>query len=352
MKRPVPSLLPSVALGLAALFLVGCGIFQDPVDEHGMTPLMRAAAAGEVHEVRRLLDRGARVEQRVRATPVRDLIAFLSFFQERPARSPGFTALHFAVSSGHVEAVRVLLEAGVGVGEGDLPGIHPVILATGPLTEDVEVLRVLLEAGAPPEPATGREGLTPLMSAAMWGRTEAAHLLLERGADVNSRSRTGETPLIHAARAGAAPVVLLLLEAGADPEVRDQRQGWTALSWAESRGHREAADVLREWGASEATEANRRLAEGVRRGDREEVARALEMGADPRTPSLGGGPLLHEAATRGDSELVGLLLEHGADPARRDGQGRTALDWAKVAGSQETVRVLEEAMADGGGALR
>ncbi len=63
-------------------------------------------------------------------------------------------------------------------------------------------------------------GITPLGWAALNGQTEAAKLLIEKGADVNARSRDGSTPLNSAAFLGRIETVKLLLEKGADTTLR------------------------------------------------------------------------------------------------------------------------------------
>ena len=65
-------------------------------------------------------------------------------------------------------------------------------------------------------------------------------LLLEKGADVESKSRDGRTPLSWAAESGHEAAVKLLLEKGADVESKDG-VGQTPLLWAEERGGCEAA---------------------------------------------------------------------------------------------------------------
>lgn len=78
--------------------------------------------------------------------------------------------------------------------------------------------------------AQSTDGWTPLHLAAFFGRKETALALIERGAEVDSRSTNSmkNTPL-HAAAAGRqAELVDLLLDRGADVNAT-QTGGWTAL---------------------------------------------------------------------------------------------------------------------------
>ena len=87
---------------------------------------------------------------------------------------------------------------------------------------------LLLLAGCSPD--RGRE----LIAAASSGDVRAAEVLLEAGADIETKGSNGETAVIAAALNGHAPVVELLLEAGADPDVQ-ANHGNTALFLAAER---------------------------------------------------------------------------------------------------------------------
>jgi ankyrin repeat protein len=62
-------------------------------------------------------------------------------------------------------------------------------------------------------------------------RLPVARFLLEKGADVNAQAKDGISPLMLAAVSGQPDMVKLLLEKGAKVGLTDER-GWTALSWA------------------------------------------------------------------------------------------------------------------------
>ena len=95
-------------------------------------------------------------------------------------------------------------------------------------------------------------------------------LLLEKGADVESKIYDGQTPLSWAAEKGHEAVVKLLLEKGADVESKDRHDGQTPLSWAAEKGHEAVVKLLLEKGADVESKDRymaRRRSRGLQRRD-------------------------------------------------------------------------------------
>jgi ankyrin repeat protein len=70
-------------------------------------------------------------------------------------------------------------------------------------------------------------GADPLIVAAANGRTSAALLLLDKGANPRTADISGKTALMWAAKNGHADTVKLLLDHGGDPAAKDS-EGKTA----------------------------------------------------------------------------------------------------------------------------
>lgn len=60
-----------------------------------------------------------------------------------------------------------------------------------------------------------QHNITPLHVAAKWGKSNMVGVLLEKGGNIESKTRDGLTPLHCAARSGHEQVVDMLLERGA-----------------------------------------------------------------------------------------------------------------------------------------
>jgi len=87
-----------------------------------------------------------------------------------------------------------------------------------------------------------------LVLAALLVKTEAVARLIRHGVNINEPSRglySHGTPLHHAVWSGSLDTVKLLVEAGADLETRDTLFDGTPLGWAEYGKRDEVADYLR-----------------------------------------------------------------------------------------------------------
>ncbi|KAL6692003.1 hypothetical protein J3F84DRAFT_403077 [Trichoderma pleuroticola] len=86
-------------------------------------------------------------------------------------------------------------------------------------------------------------GRTPLSWAAKNGHATVVKLLLEQGAEIDSKDNEGQTPLSMAAENGHEIVARLLLEKGAKAESKDKRDR-TPLSLATKNGHETVVKLL------------------------------------------------------------------------------------------------------------
>jgi ankyrin repeat protein len=205
-KAGVTPLIRAAANLQKARLLLAAGAKVQVRTELGNTPLILAARRhGNAPTVRLLLERGAGVTERNRL---------------------GISAILAAAASGDLATVQALLDKGADVNDAPkVPNPADEIFAglRTPLMwaayrNDLPMLRLLLERGADPNQATALG--TPLTHAAWHDSVEAAQVLLDHGAHVNSRDRFADLTALHWAAATDSPrpeLVQLLLAKGADP---------------------------------------------------------------------------------------------------------------------------------------
>lgn len=96
---------------------------------------------------------------------------------------------------------------------------------------DDEWTGFLLNSGADPE-LSGKDGATPLMTAARAGYLDGVGWLLGLHAKVDAANKAGETALIFAVQQHQPRIVTALLKAGADPDKTDHVAGFSARDYA------------------------------------------------------------------------------------------------------------------------
>jgi serine/threonine protein kinase len=233
------------------------------------------------------------------------------------------------------------------------PGIGGVIMT--PLhvalaDRRIEIARLLIAHGADVH-ARDSIGRTPLI-VAITNCPQAIELLLTSGADINEETRFGPTLLAAARyqwiydrkRRGRenANAVKILLEKGADPNTRDSA-GRNALMVMSMENRRASLWVVKE-----------RIRRGLLSPDPgpdvyvedgnliQSIGEALlQAGCDVNAAdSDGRTPLMYAAWYRRYS-AVSLLLKAGANINARDKSGRTTLDIAKQFKNQEIIEMLQ-----------
>ncbi|HIX19129.1 MAG TPA: ankyrin repeat domain-containing protein [Candidatus Akkermansia intestinigallinarum] len=314
----------------------------------GASPLHHAALHNDTEAIRRLVAEGADINAQtgsIRGTlptgKLTPLLVAASVPHEDAAllllelgADPNLvnenldTALHMAASNGLLRLTEALIRTpGVDVNAPQKQGLTPLALAliSG---EDTKLARLLLEAGADPNPPTGE--MSPLRIAAYFDKADAVELLLEAGA------KPGLSPNFELSPSMSPETLRLLIGAGADPKVRDD-EGNTLLHGAEDA---ETARLLLEAGLDPMTR-NSDGSTPLHHVVNAEVCRLLlEAGADPNARDNEGNTPLHGIA---DAEVCRLLLEAGANPNAANKGGNTPLHFVDDA---ESYRLLLEAGAN------
>jgi ankyrin repeat protein len=250
--------------------------------------------------------------------------------------------------------VRELLARGADPSSANDRGWTPLHQAG--YSNDVDLARLLLDAGARTDLYGHGEGGTPLAAALFWGNAKVAAVLAEREVVPNNlriAAGLGRLDLIRALvradgslseAAGAARgfyrphTGFPIWEPSDDPqEILDE-----ALVWAAKSDRVEVLAPLVELGADADGDPYRgtALIWAAACGRVASIERLIELGADPSRQATFGGPdhgqgvtALHIAAQSGQMKAVQALLAAGADPALADDlYGGPPAGWAEHGG--------------------
>ena len=202
-----------------------------------LTPLVHSADCGKLDIVIYLLSKGAQI----------DLVS-----------GNGSTALLCAVYRKHHDCALALIGAGADVNLANKTGYFPLLYAAESGTDEVlygmiarqanvnasskkgcalawavgahrtAALKILLDAGAKPQPKEAKAPYSILAVAARNEDSDMVDLFLSHGFDINEAGEDGVTPLMGSLFFGKSDRVLHILEKGGDPN-RQDKEGRTAL---------------------------------------------------------------------------------------------------------------------------
>lgn len=330
----------------AAEFLLAHGAQVNAAENwRGQTALMWAAAEGQTAMVKELIKHGAdlnaksTIKQWDRGTTAEGTGLGAKFMP-----SGGLTALLFAARQGHLDAAKVLVEAGADKDQQDPDGISPMVTAI--VNAHYDVAAYLAERGADVNLADeyGRSALWAAVdmhtlphstrpdtpeSETVSG-TDLLKIILAHDADPNVQLMThppirssgdrgadniltiGASALLRAAKAGDTVAIRMLLDKGADANLPN-KQGVTPLMAAAGTLSRDRDTRGRFKTEAEAAEAVRML---------------IEAGADVNAKEASGQTALHGAAFWGFTQVVQVLADHGAKLDAKDKRGFNAIDFA------------------------
>ena len=192
--------------------------------EHKITPLMKASWDGELEIAKFLLDSGADVNavdegnaSALFSALNRDHVEVVQLLIDRGAKlnirnSYQFTPMTQAGAAGNEAIIRILVKAGGNLKE-ETHGITPLMFAVA--SKKVDIVRLLVELGAPVDQVSSMSGQTALISAIYTGNPEMVQALIQLKANVNFKAKDGDTPLKAAQKGDQFDLIEILKAAGA-----------------------------------------------------------------------------------------------------------------------------------------
>ncbi|KAJ6568602.1 ankyrin repeat-containing domain protein [Mycena capillaripes] len=217
-------------------------------------------------------------------------------------------ALHIGFYKKHEEIVRLLIQNGADVNS---QREHGGALTTASWYGMENIVVLLLEQGADINARGGPYDFA-LHTALAKKHGRIARLLIENGADVNLEGEHGAA-LSTASWYGMEDMVILLLDRGVNVNARSRAYDF-ALHTALASGHGEIARLLIENGADVNLQGvyGGALATASRYGVENIVFMLLQQGADVNAPAGRYSSALHAAIASRREKVVQMLIEHGA----------------------------------------
>jgi ankyrin repeat protein len=311
----------------------------------------------------------------LRVVPSAAIIRSL-LFAGAPARcrfeENGYTFCHAAVLLGDVGLVKEVIDRGADLNDLDLDGFTPLMVAAGMENADLEIISVLLAAGAELRTALffskrhdvaealidagatvnddDADGTTLLMRAVCSGDLDMLAALIAAGAQLDRcRAKDGSTALHLAVAATIADMAELLIAADADVNVVNEA-GVTPLMLAAEQSDFNIVSLLLVAGARKSVNAAR-LSDGataLHLALRSDIADALlDAGADVNEKDLAGWTPAHYAVAIGDIGCLRRLIAAGADVGSATATGDTLLHIAVATPTSDDAII--RALVDAGG---
>lgn len=314
------------------------------------TLLHYAARSGNVPMTEFLLEKGARINSRLR-------------------NHTGLTPLLLASDAGHLDIVRLLVEKGADLhasGRGGFMYVHALGLAAR--SGHIDVAEFLIEKGITVD--YKKKYARPLNLAAKYGRIEMIDFLVKKGAQVNlpleeewsalhaavynrqtasvkklvalgadvNKISPWKKPPLHLITYWKRPkpeIVRILVENGADLKIRDGH-GATALQIAVFNGFKICTSILLENGAPVYKN---------KKGKKYSLVGRAGLSAPQNTANVMLS--LHRAAAKGDLKAIKIYMKKYPQLINAgDETGRTPLHWAVVNNHLEAAGLLIAGGAD------
>jgi hypothetical protein len=175
------------------------------------------------------------------------LSPYLFFLLTRPRRHEPTekeqVSLHNTTSKGPGRTVNSLIDKKDKAHAMKVRGQSPLHLAA--MTDNVDVVRMLVDGGADVDVDEPGNHIRPLHNAATNGCSHVCEFLLKHGANMDAQTAQGNTALHLAAANGHADIVSLLLSFHANHAISNGA-GFTAEQLATAKGHHSIVQMIQQ----------------------------------------------------------------------------------------------------------
>ncbi|PHM08954.1 ankyrin repeat domain-containing protein [Nostoc sp. 'Peltigera malacea cyanobiont' DB3992] len=182
-------------------------------------------------------------------------------------------------------------------------------------SKNSNIVKLLLDHGANLNGNIEFKDVSPLHRASAIGCQDICKVLIDRGADVNTKGKYGKSPLYFASQFGHKDVVEFLLDCGADVNALDFKKS-SSLFVAAQNHHLEVVKSLLSRGAQVNVtddEGWTPLLRAFQKSGGDEIIKILiNHSANVNVRGCGGESPLHIAVAQGNKNIVEFLLAHGA----------------------------------------
>lgn len=222
-------------------------------------------------------------------------------------------------------------------------GIHPLL--HGAVTNNTNIVQQYIDIGADLDQMRNVSQLTALALAVANGNYEVAELLLQNGADINTRMDDGSPLLTLTVEDRDLAAVNWVLRAKADASAQTD-DGFTAMQVAIQHGYIEKFRAMADFGVNLEDPGGIGLPPLVSATGHEQeeiVIELLNRGVNINAQTSDGSTALHYAVSNDLESITELLLKSCARVDIKDDEQRTPVSIARIGGNQSVVRLLKSA---------